>query len=109
MLAAAGDDVGFEVDFAWVTRGWADPVAELKKFASRIVAIQLKDTAPPGTLDSENGWRATGDGVVDWDRLWPLFPATAADHLVVEHDRPTNWREVAQRSYDFSVSKGLAR
>jgi sugar phosphate isomerase/epimerase len=109
ILAAAGDDVGFEVDFAWVTRGWADPVAELKAFAPRIVAIQLKDTAPPGTLDEESGWRATGDGVVDWDQLWPLFPTTAADHLVVEHDRPTDWREVAQRSYDFSVSKGLTR
>jgi sugar phosphate isomerase/epimerase len=109
MLKAAGDTVGFEIDLAWVTRGWADPVAELRKFASRIVAIQLKDTARPGTLDEESGWRATGDGVVDWDALWPLFRTTAADHFVVEHDRPIDWRRVAQRSYDFSVSKGLER
>jgi sugar phosphate isomerase/epimerase len=105
MLAEAGEDVGFEVDFAWVTRGWADPVDEIKKFASRIVAIQLKDTAPAGTLDDENGWRATGDGVVDWDALWPLFETTPADHLVVEHDRPVDWRDVAQRSFDFAKRK----
>jgi sugar phosphate isomerase/epimerase len=109
MLSAAGDGVGFEIDFAWVTRGWADPVAELRKFAPRIVAIQLKDTAPPGTLDAENGWRATGDGVVDWATLWPLLRTTEADHLVVEHDRPADWRKTAQRSFDFAVAKGLDR
>jgi len=101
-ILAAGDDFGFEIDFAWVARGWADPLDELKKFASRITAIQLKDTAPPGTIDDENGWRATGDGVVDWKALWPHFSATKADYLVVEHDRPVDWRLVAQRSYDFA-------
>ena len=101
-MLAAGDNFGFEIDFAWVARGWADPLDELKKFASRITAIQLKDTAPPGTLDDENGWRATGDGVVDWKALWPHFSATKADYLVVEHDRPVDWRLVAQRSYDFA-------
>lgn len=105
MLAAAGDAVGFEIDFAWVARGWADPRAELERFAPRIAAIQLKDTAPPGTLDEQNGWRATGDGIVDWDALWPLFDATRADHLVVEHDRPADWREVARRSYDFAARR----
>jgi sugar phosphate isomerase/epimerase len=105
MMAGGGDNVGLEIDFAWVKRGWADPETELRKFAPRITAIQLKDTAPAGTLDEQNGWRATGDGVVDWDALWPLFEATAADHLVVEHDRPLNWRDVAQRSYDFAARK----
>lgn len=105
MLAAGGDKLGFEIDFAWVKRGWADPEAELRKFAKRITAIQLKDTAPAGTLDDQNGWRATGDGVVDWKSLWPLFETTSADHLVVEHDRPVDWREVAQRSYDFAKAQ----
>lgn len=109
MLGPAGDGIGFEIDFAWVTRGWADPVAELERFAQQIVAIQVKDTAPPGTIDDQNGWRATGDGIVDWDALWPLLKTTAADHLVVEHDRPVDWRMVARRSYDFCVAKGLGR
>lgn len=104
MLAHSGA-AGFEVDFAWVKRGWADPEAELRKFASRIMAIQLKDTAPAGTLDDQNGWRATGDGVVDWAALWPLFETTAAQYLVVEHDRPVDWREIARRSYDFAIAQ----
>lgn len=109
MLREGGPDLGFEIDFAWVTRGWADPIAELKKFAPRITAIQLKDTAPAGTLDDESGWRACGDGVVDWKVLWPLFRTTPSQYLVVEHDRPVDWRRTAQRSYDFAVKMGLER
>jgi sugar phosphate isomerase/epimerase len=108
MLSEAGEDLGLELDFAWVARGWADPEAELRRFAARVVAIQLKDTARPGTLDDENGWRATGDGIIDWDRLWPLFATTRADHLVVEHDRPRDWRTVARRSYDFARARMAA-
>jgi sugar phosphate isomerase/epimerase len=105
MLAAGGELVGFEIDFAWVMRGWADPETELRKFASRITSIQIKDTAAAGTLDDQNGWRATGDGIVDWQTLWPLFDLTPAEYLVAEHDRPVDWREVAQRSYDFARSQ----
>ena len=108
MLAEGGSKLGFEIDFAWVKRGWADPEAELRKFAPRIMAIQIKDTAPAGTLDDQNGWRATGDGVVDWPTLWPLFETTTAEYLVVEHDRPVDWREVAQRSHDYAVLRSAA-
>ena len=105
VLDAAGDDLGFEIDFAWVMRAWADRVAELRSYAPRILAIQVKDPAPPGTLD-EGGWTPMGDGIVDWDVLWPLFPSTPADHLVVEHDNARNWRAVAQRSNDYLIAKG---
>jgi sugar phosphate isomerase/epimerase len=105
MLEAAGDDVGMEVDFAWVLRGWADPLAELKRYGSRMVSIQVKDTAPPGT-EVEGGWTAPGDGMVDWGSLWPLFETTPSRHLVVEHDNPKDWRATAQRAYDFLIAKG---
>jgi sugar phosphate isomerase/epimerase len=104
MLAESGEHLGLEIDFAWVKRGWADPEAELRKFANRILSLQIKDTAPPGTLDDQNGWRATGDGVVDWTTIWPLFDSTGAEYLVVEHDRPIDWRDVAQRSFDFAMT-----
>lgn len=100
LLDAAGPDVGFEVDFAWVTRGGADPLTELRRYASRMTAIQVKDTHPLGTT-AEGGWAATGDGIVDWESLWPHFDATPADHFVVEHDEPADWRNVAARSLSF--------
>lgn len=101
LLDAAGPDVGFEVDFAWVTRGGADPVAELERYAPRMTAIQIKDTQPLGAT-AEGGWAPTGDGIVDWTALWPLFDKTPADHLVVEHDEPADWRLVAARSIAFA-------
>jgi len=97
MLDAAGPGVDFEIDIGWVTRGWADPAQELAKYADRITAIQLKDTAPPGTSFDE-GWAATGDGIIDWPALAPLFAATRASVLVVEHDNPSDWKAFAARS-----------
>jgi sugar phosphate isomerase/epimerase len=99
LLGSAGRSVGFEIDCGWITRAGADPAAELSRYAARIVAIQAKDMAPPGTT-VEDGWAATGDGIIDWKALWPLFRGTAADHIVVEHDNPADWLSFAKRSFD---------
>ncbi len=45
--------------------GGGDPSSELERWKDRLYAIQVKDTAPPGTT-AEGGWTAMGDGVVDW-------------------------------------------
>ena len=100
LLEAAGPNVDFEIDIGWVTRGWADPARELQKYADRITTIQLKDTAPPGTALDE-GWVPTGDGIIDWKSLYPLFEKTRADVLVVEHDNPTDWKVLAKRSVEY--------
>lgn len=100
LLESAGPSVDFEIDIGWVTRGWADPAQELQRYADRITTIQLKDTAPPGTATDE-GWVPTGDGIIDWKSLYPLFAKTRADVLVVEHDNPTDWKVLAKRSVDY--------
>jgi sugar phosphate isomerase/epimerase len=100
LLDAAGPGVDFEIDIGWVTRGWADPAIELEKYADRITTIQLKDTAPAGT-DLDEGWTPTGDGIIDWKTLYPLFHKTRASVLVVEHDNPTDWKVLAKRSVDY--------
>lgn len=99
-------DVYFEMDCGWIARGGADPAPELKRYADRILVIQTKDLARSGT-ETEDGWAATGDGVIDWPALAPLFRETAAHHLCVEHDNPTDWRRFAKRSYDHIRSIGL--
>ncbi|KFL31385.1 sugar phosphate isomerase [Devosia riboflavina] len=100
IMDAAGPDVEFEIDIGWVTRGWADPAKELTRYADRITAIQLKDTALAGT-DFDQGWTPTGDGIIDWPSLRPLFDGTRANLLVVEHDRPSDWKALAKRSVDY--------
>ena len=95
----APEAVKFEIDCGWLTRAGVDPKAELLRYKDKIVIIQTKDTAPPGTT-AEDGWTATGDGIIDWAALVPLFGQTAATHLVTEHDNPADWRAFARRSID---------
>jgi sugar phosphate isomerase/epimerase len=106
ILAAGGEDVGFEIDCGWIVRAGADPAAELVRFADRIWAIQVKDTAPIGTRQ-DDGWTATGDGIIDWSALVPLFRKTKADHLVTEHDNPSDWQSFARRSIEHLKQLGL--
>ena len=105
-ILSASDDVWFEIDCGWITRARADPAAELRTFAHRIGIIQTKDTAPQGTKP-DDGWVATGDGIIDWASLVPLFRATTADHIVTEHDNPSDWRRFAERSIDHLKTLGL--
>ncbi|MDB5527456.1 MAG: Sugar phosphate isomerase [Devosia sp.] len=100
IMAASGPDVTLELDIGWVVRGWADPAQELMKYADRITTIQLKDTAPAGTALDE-GWVTTGDGIIDWKALYPLFGNTKATTLVVEHDNPSDWKVLAKRSINY--------
>lgn len=99
LLGAAGPNVGFEIDCGWITRAGVDVAAELVRYGDQIIAIQLKDMAPAGT-EMDDGWTATGDGIIDWSKLAPLFSKTAATHLVTEHDNPSDWRAFAKRSID---------
>jgi sugar phosphate isomerase/epimerase len=103
---AGGPNVKFEIDCGWIVRAGADPAAELEKFADRIVVIQTKDTAPIGTK-IDDGWTATGDGIIDWASLVPLFRKTKADHIVTEHDNPSDWQAFARRSIEHLKALGL--
>lgn len=104
ILAPKG--VWFEIDCGWITRAGADPAAELLRYADKIVAIQTKDMAPLRTT-ADDGWTATGDGIIDWAALAPLFKASRADHIVTEHDNPSDWRSFADRSIRFLRSLPL--
>jgi sugar phosphate isomerase/epimerase len=105
-IFAAGTDVFFEIDCGWIVRAGADPAAELQKFADRTSIIQTKDTAPLGTR-ADDGWAATGDGIIDWEALVPLFRRTKAEHIVTEHDNPRDWQAFARRSINHLRGLGL--
>ena len=107
-ILKVSEAVKFEIDCGWIVRGGADPAAELRRYADRIVAVQLKDTAPLGTSE-DDGWVATGDGIIDWAALAPLIEATGATHIVAEHDNPSDWRRFARRSIDHMRALGLAQ
>lgn len=102
----APPEVYFEIDCGWIARAGVNPAQEIKRYADKILAIQTKDLAEQGTV-AEDGWTATGDGIIDWPALVPLFRATSVDHIVTEHDNPADWQGFAKRSIDYIRQIGL--
>ena len=106
ILEGGGADVGYELDVGWLTRAGVRPETEFERYGDRIFAIQVKDTAPDGFLE-EDGWTATGDGIIDWMSLRPSFYQTPATYIVVEHDNPADWKRFAERSIRYVRQIGL--
>ena len=88
LLDGAGETVGLELDLAWVVRGGEDPAQMLEKFRGRVKRVHVKDVAPEGQNEDEDGWADVGSGTLPWDTLLPAAEAAGAEWFVVEHDRP---------------------
>ena len=102
----AAPDLVWEADIAWVTKGGADPFAEIERYADRIVAVHVKDIAPDGEAQEEDGWADVGHGTLPWTRLMTsIRERTQAEHFVMEHDNPSDDRRFAERS--LAAAKGL--
>lgn len=98
LIMAADDSLSLELDVAWVVRGGGDPHAYLTKYASRIRAIHVKDIAPAGECEDEDGWADVGHGTMDWAALMGAAEQTSAEYFVMEHDNPSDHRRFAKRS-----------
>jgi sugar phosphate isomerase/epimerase len=97
----AAPSLDFEMDVAWVIRGGADPLKWIDDYASRIVAVHVKDIAPAGEAKDEDGWADVGHGTVDWAGLIKAFRAkTKAKIFVMEHDNPSDYERFARRSIE---------
>lgn len=102
----AAPGIGWEIDVAWVIRGGADPLRWIDDYASRIVAVHVKDIAPKGEATNEDGWADVGHGSVDWRGLVKaLREKTPARHYVMEHDNPSDFERFAARS--LAAAKAL--
>jgi sugar phosphate isomerase/epimerase len=106
LLLEEAPDLVWEADLAWIVRGGADPVAELKRYASRIEAIHVKDIAAAGQCVDEDGWADPGYGVLDWPTLVPLLKAIGVTLFVAEHDKPNDVARFARRAFATVASWG---
>ena len=87
---------------AWIVRGGADPFEWIKRYADRIASVHVKDIAPAGKCEDEDGWADVGLGTMPWDRLMTLIRAeTKASIFVMEHDKPSDAYRFAERSYTY--------
>jgi sugar phosphate isomerase/epimerase len=94
----------WQADLAWIVRGGADPVAELKRYAGRIEAVHVKDIAPAGQCVDEDGWADPGHGVLDWSTLVPLLREIGVSLWVAEHDKPNDVARFSRRAFDAVAS-----
>jgi sugar phosphate isomerase/epimerase len=79
--------VHFEMDCGWVTVGGGDPVALLKKYASRVVMLHVKDFKKPDTPGAHPEPTELGQGYIDYK---PIFHQAALSghirHVFVEQE-----------------------
>jgi sugar phosphate isomerase/epimerase len=99
--AADGSPLAWQVDVAWLVRGKADPKPWIERYRSRITAAHVKDIAPAGRNEDQDGWSDVGSGVLDWNDLWHECRRAGAHWMVVEHDKPADPAQTARASFAF--------
>ncbi|HSU05499.1 MAG TPA: sugar phosphate isomerase/epimerase [Acetobacteraceae bacterium] len=99
--AADGSVLGWQVDVAWLVRGGADPKRWMERYKARVMSAHVKDIAPAGQAENEDGWADVGHGVLDWRDLWRACRAAGARWMVMEHDKPSDPARCARRSFAF--------
>ncbi|WP_419910924.1 sugar phosphate isomerase/epimerase family protein [Hoeflea sp.] len=94
-------EIDWEADIAWIVRGGAEPLDWIEQYGPRITAIHIKDIAPAGQCEDEDGWADVGHGIVAWRNLINALKSSAAvSHNVVEHDNPNDFERFARRSIE---------
>lgn len=99
--AAEGSPLAWQVDVAWLARGNVDPKEWINRYRSKITAAHVKDIAPPGQNEDQDGWTDVGSGVLDWRDLWRACRQAGAEWMVVEHDKPADPGQTARASFAF--------
>lgn len=99
-IAAASDDIGLELDLAWITVAGKDPIDWLKRYEGRVIAAHVKDRAPAGECLDEGGWADLGHGVMDWEKIAGVLRETGVNRWVLEHDKPNDHQRFATRSFE---------
>ena len=87
--------VQLELDFFWVTKGRADPLAYFARFPNRFPLVHVKDTTAGGDMVD------VGKGVIDWRRLFARRAEAGIRHYFVEHDEPADPLASIRTSYQY--------
>jgi sugar phosphate isomerase/epimerase len=98
---AEGSPLTWEVDVAWLVRGNVDPVEWISRYSAMVRAAHVKDIAPAGQNEDQDGWADVGSGTLDWRELWQVCRKAGAEWMVVEHDKPADPAQTARNSLAF--------
>jgi len=86
---------------AWLVRGSADPKQWIDRYCDRVTSAHVKDIAPAGQNEDQDGWADVGAGVLDWRDLWGFCRRDGARWMVVEHDKSADPAATARASFAF--------
>ena len=100
--AAEPENVGFEMDVAWVQFGGQSVPGLLAEYAGRVSRIHAKDL---GDDAAQHGLADVGSGKLDWDAILRAAKAAGVEWLIVEHDYPSDPVASIRRSYEFLSGK----
>ncbi|MBV1704673.1 MAG: sugar phosphate isomerase/epimerase, partial [Hyphomicrobiales bacterium] len=64
VLLGEAPAIGWQADLGWIARAGEDPLAWMQKYSGRVVALHVKDMAPHGTAEDEDGWADVGHGAL---------------------------------------------
>ena len=100
-ILEGGPDLAFEFDVAWCVRAGADPFPTIDRYGDRLMAAHVKDIAPMGECEDEDGWADVGQGTMDWPAIMTALKNVGCTYFVMEHDNPSDDARFASRSLDF--------
>lgn len=99
--AAEDSPLAWQVDVAWLVRGNVDPREWINRYRNKITACHVKDIAPSGQNEDQDGWADVGAGILNWHELWRTCRDAGAQWMVVEHDKPSDPAKTARASFAF--------
>ena len=107
ILMEYAPNLGLELDIGWLARDGANILSYLERHQERISYLHIKDIAPKGEKQDEDGWAIPGEGSVDWQGLGPQLDKLPLKAFVVEHDKPKAPLDFAERALGFVSGGGL--
>lgn len=88
----------WELDIGWIQRAGFEPLQWIEQYSTRVSGLHIKDIAPDGENEDEDGWADVGHGVVDWAALIPAMRNANTQVIAVEHDNPSDLKRFAENS-----------
>ena len=88
-ILRAFPQVKLQIDVAWVLVAGFDPVGVIPQYHDHIVGLHVKDKAPDGINQDQDGWCNLGEGIVPWqDVFMETKKYPNIKHFALEHDNP---------------------
>ncbi|MFM2479785.1 sugar phosphate isomerase/epimerase family protein [Celerinatantimonas sp. YJH-8] len=98
---ASANNLKFEFDVAWISRGGQDPAHLLNRFGKRVIAIHVKDNAGVGVHSDEGDFAVAGQGLLAWNEIMPAAQHDDIDLYIVEHDAALDPLTIITQAHEF--------